>query len=160
MWDTQISALGGWPTVSGRFVRQGGRTKNPLDTPVMTHFTWRERARGGAGKLSACTLAMRRMTGGCGTNGFGTASGIETYANHFSSHFRRHMPLIWVTKTKKAIDHKTPLFLAHLSFPQRRKRVHVNGAASLRKATSGVVRGPPEARGAALPASGGMAPRL
>ena len=30
MVDTQISALGGWPTVSGRFVRQGDRAKKPL----------------------------------------------------------------------------------------------------------------------------------
>jgi hypothetical protein len=30
MLDTHISALGGWPTVSGGFVRQGGRAKKPL----------------------------------------------------------------------------------------------------------------------------------
>src|SRR6266478_6315470 len=45
MLDTQISALGGWPTVSQPFLRQ----KNPADMPVITNFKWREPARGGSG---------------------------------------------------------------------------------------------------------------
>src|SRR5262245_57279434 len=49
MLDTHISALGGWPTVSGGFVRQLYRTKKPRDTPVMTPCIWCEPARGGAG---------------------------------------------------------------------------------------------------------------
>ena len=35
MWDTQISALGGWPTVSGGFVRLVGRAKKPLGEELL-----------------------------------------------------------------------------------------------------------------------------
>src|SRR6516164_6395020 len=38
MLGTPISVLGGWPTVSGGFVRLGGRAKKPLPKWLITHI--------------------------------------------------------------------------------------------------------------------------